>query len=73
MYLLIKCYEGKKYKYYKDLIEDYLLLSDENDELPRLVEKNKVRLGILIIEKSGSVLKSADTDDAYKMFLQIRK
>ncbi len=65
--------KDKKHKYYEGLIEDYLLLSNENDELPRLIEKVKDKLDVLLTDKSGSVLKSGEADTAYKMFLQIRK
>ena len=64
--------KDKKYKYYEDLVEEYLQLSDENLELPQLMEKNKEKLAGLVNEKAGTVLKSGEADDAYKIFLQIK-
>ncbi len=60
----------KKYKYYEDLIEEYLFLSDEIIEIPRLIEKNKEKLDTIIAGKAGTLLKSGDANDAYKIFLQ---
>lgn len=63
----------KKYKYYEDLIEEYLFLSDESTEIATLIEKNKEKLNSTIAGKAGVVLKSGDANDAYKLFLQNNK
>jgi DNA polymerase III gamma/tau subunit len=65
--------KDKRYKYYEDIIEDYLQLTDEQIELPLSIEKHKDKLQALIDGKTDAVLKAGDANDAYKLFLQIKK
>jgi ribosomal protein L10 len=65
--------KDKKYKYYEDIVEEYLLLADEQIELPILIEKSKEKLNAIITGKTGIVLKSGEANDAYKLFVQLKK
>ncbi len=65
--------KDKKFKYYEDVIEEYLQLTDEQIEIPLLIEKNKEKMDSLNLDKNNAVLKAGDAEDAYKIFTQIKK
>lgn len=65
--------KDKKFKYYEDLIEEYVILSDEIFDLPLAMAKQKEKLASLVAGKGGTILKSGEANDAYKIFLQIKK
>ncbi len=73
MFIKVGFMKDKKYKYYEDIVEEYLQLADEQIELPILIEKSKEKLDAIIADKTGVVLKSGEANDAYKLFVQLKK
>ncbi|MEJ7769760.1 MAG: hypothetical protein WKF89_18215, partial [Chitinophagaceae bacterium] len=65
--------KDKKYKYYEDLIEEYIQLSDEQNEIPKLIERSRLNLDSIITGKAGTALKPGEANDGYKLFLQLKK
>jgi hypothetical protein len=65
--------KDKRYKYVEELIEDYMRLTDEQIELPLLLAKAEEKHISLQSDWNGTVIKKGEVEDAYKVFLQIRK
>ncbi len=64
--------KDKKYKYVEDVIEDYLMLEDEQIEIPLLISKARDKYESLKIEQ-GDALKPREAEDAFKIFTQLKK
>lgn len=64
--------KDKKYKYAEDVIEDYLMLEDEQIEIPLLISKARDKYESLKIEQ-GDALKPREAEDAFKIFTQLKK
>jgi hypothetical protein len=63
----------KRYKYVEDVIEDYLNLLDETNELPLSLKKVKDKFIALKEDLNGDVLDKEDAEDFFKLFNQERK
>jgi DNA polymerase III gamma/tau subunit len=63
----------KRYKYVEDVIEDYLNLLDETNELPLSLKKVKDKFSALKEDLNGDVLDKEDAEDFFKLFNQERK
>lgn len=63
----------KRYKYVEDVIEDYMRLTDEGRELPLLLSKAEEKYISLQGDWNGTIIKKGDAEDAFKVFLQIKK
>jgi hypothetical protein len=63
----------KRYKYVEDVIEDYLNLLDETNELPLSLKKVKDKFIALKEDLDGDVLDKEDAEDFFKLFNQERK
>ncbi len=63
----------RKYKYAEDIIEDYLNLTDEKKELPLLISKAEEKYISLQSDWKGTVVKKSEAEDAFKLFLSIKK
>lgn len=63
----------KRYKYAEDVIEDYLRLTDEQIEIPLLIEKAKKKQEALFADLKGNVVKKDDAEDLFKLFMQIKR
>jgi hypothetical protein len=65
--------KDKRYKYVEDLIEDYLYLKDERDELPLSLKKTKDKFLALKEQTSTTELDKEDAEDFFKLFNQEKK
>ncbi len=63
----------KRYKYVADVIEDYMRLTDEGLELPRLLAKAEEKYISLQSDWNGNVVKKSDAEAAFKLFTQVKK
>jgi hypothetical protein len=65
--------KDKRYKYLEDVIEDYIELTDEQIEIPLLIEKAREKYDGLKLEKNGTIIAYDDAEDAFKFFMQLKK
>jgi signal transduction histidine kinase len=65
--------KDKRYKYVEDVIEDYIALTEEQIEIPLLIEKAKEKYEALNIKDKGSVIPQDDAEAAFKIFMQLKK
>ena len=65
--------KDKKYKYVEDVMEEYIDLTDEQIEIPLLVQKANDKYEGLKEDVNGNVLKPSDAEDGFKIFMQLRK
>ncbi len=65
--------KDKKLKNIEDLIEDYIQLTDEQIEIPLLLDKAKAKHETFLAEHQNTTIKSNDAQDDFKIFSQIKK
>lgn len=65
--------KDKKYKYLDDVIDDYILLSDEQIEIPLLVEKAHKKFNQHISSESGVIYTPAQAEYLFKYHSQLKK
>ena len=63
----------KKLKHIEDLIDEYIDLLDEQNDIPRLMEKANEKYDQHLSEHNAYVYKAGETDDLFKIFIQIKK
>jgi len=63
----------KNLKRVEDVIDEYIELLDEQIELPVLIEKANEKYNQHIAEHHSYVYKPGETDDMFKIFMQIKK
>ncbi|MEJ7820997.1 MAG: hypothetical protein WKF85_01680 [Chitinophagaceae bacterium] len=65
--------KDKKYKNVEDIIENYLILEDEEIEIPLLITKAKEKFESLKLVQGEGILKPSEAEDAFKVFMQLKK
>jgi hypothetical protein len=65
--------KDKKYKNVEDVIENYLILEDEEIEIPLLITKAKEKFESLKLVQGEGILKPSEAEDAFKVFMQLKK
>ncbi len=65
--------KDKKYKNVEDVIENYLILEDEEIEIPLLITKAKEKFESLKLVQGEGILKPSESEDAFKVFMQLKK
>jgi len=65
--------KDKKYKNVEDIIENYLILEDEEIEIPLLITKAKEKFETLKLVQGEGILKPSEAEDAFKVFMQLKK
>src|SRR3954451_18921541 len=63
----------KKHKYLEDLLDEYIQLTDEQVEIPILIEKAQKKFDQHLSEDKEATYKSSDAEDLFKHFNQVRK
>lgn len=63
----------KKHKYLEDLFDEHICLSDEQLEIPLLIEKAQKKFDQLISPQKDTTYKYSDAEDLFKYHNQIRK
>ncbi len=63
----------KKAKHIEGVIDEYITLLDEQIEIPVLIEKANEKYNQHITEHNSYVYKPGETDDMFKIFMQIKK
>jgi len=63
----------KRYKYVEDVIEDYIELTDEQIEIPLLIDKAKEKYEALELKPTATIICQKDAEDAFKIFMQLKK
>jgi hypothetical protein len=63
----------KKYKYLEDVIDDYILLSDEQIEIPVLIEKAQKKFHQNISSENDVIYTPAQAEYLFKYHSQVRK
>src|SRR3954451_18612103 len=64
--------KDKKYKYLEDLIEDYLRLCDEKEDIPLQIAKAQEKYEAFLGEHEKE-LKADEAQPAFKLFHQLKK
>lgn len=65
--------KDKKYKYLEDIIDEYILLSDEQIEIPLLMEKAQKKFNQNLLSEDGTVYTPAQAEYLFKYHSQVRK
>jgi seryl-tRNA synthetase len=65
--------KDKKYKYLGDLIEEYIDLTNEQKEIPQLIDKARSKYDEFTKENNGTVIDAADAQEVFKSFSQLKK
>jgi signal transduction histidine kinase len=65
--------KDKRYKYVEDVIEDYIELTEEQIQIPLLIEKAREKYEALDLKEKGSIIPQDDAEDAFKIFMQLKK
>ncbi|MFL5787275.1 MAG: hypothetical protein ACJ748_04425 [Flavisolibacter sp.] len=65
--------KSKKYKHADDIIEEYIRLSDEQVEIPLMIDKARKKHDALLAGLNGGIVKQGAAEDAFKIFMQIKK
>jgi signal transduction histidine kinase len=65
--------KDKRYKYVEDVIEDYIELTEEQIQIPLLIEKAREKYEALDLKERGSIIPQDDAEDAFKIFMQLKK
>ena len=65
--------KDKKHKYLEDLIDDYILLSDEQIEIPLLIEKAQKKFNQNLLSEEGTIYTPAQAEYLFKYHSQVRK
>src|SRR5579875_2503032 len=65
--------KDKRHKDIEDVIEDYLRLTDEQIEIPLMIDKANKKYRALVEANHKTILKKDDLDDAHKIYIQIKK
>jgi len=63
----------KKHKYLEDLLDEYIQLTDEQIEIPLLIEKAQKKFDQHLSEEKNVTYKSSDADDLFKYHNHVRK
>lgn len=63
----------KKHKYLEDLLDEHICLSDEQIEIPLLMEKAQKKFDQHLSPQKEITYKHADAEDLFKFHNQIRK
>ncbi len=63
----------KKYKHLEDVLDDYLTLSEEQNELPAIIQKSTDKFKQHLSVEFSSVYKTKESEDLYRIFSQIKK
>ncbi len=64
---------SKKFKHIEDLIEDYIVLTEEQIEIPLLLSRAKEKQDIFLADYQNATIRSGDAQDGFKIFTQIKK
>lgn len=65
--------KDKKFKHVEDLIEEYIVLTEEQIEIPLLLQKAKEKQANFLADHDNTTIKSADAQDGFKIFNQVKK
>ena len=65
--------KDKKHKYLEDLIEEYIELTDELQEIPVLIEKAVAGYQDYSKQYNGTVISADEAQYAYKAYNQLKK
>jgi hypothetical protein len=65
--------KDKKYKYLEDAIDDYILLSDEQIEIPVLLEKAQKKFSQNLSSEDGNIYTPAQAEYLFKYHSQVKK
>ncbi len=65
--------KDKKFKHIEDLIEDYIVLTEEQIEIPLLLARAKEKQANFLADYNNATIRSADAQDGFKIFNQIKK
>ncbi|MEP6595935.1 MAG: hypothetical protein ABJA71_08300 [Ginsengibacter sp.] len=65
--------KAKRAKHIQGVIDEYITLLDEQIEIPVLIEKANEKYNQHITEHNSYVYKPGETDDMFKIFMQIKK
>ncbi len=65
--------KDKKYKYLEDVIDDYILLSDEKIEIPLLIEKAQKKFQQNLSSESAIIYTPTQAEYLFKYHSQARK
>ncbi len=63
----------KKHKYVEDLFDEYIQLTDEQIEIPLIIEKAQKKFDQHLSQESEITYKSTDAEDLFKYHNQVRK
>ncbi len=64
---------SKKYKHIYDVIDEYIALSDEQNEIPVLIEKANEKYNQHVTEHTSHIYKPGEAEGMFKIFNQIKK
>lgn len=65
--------KDKKFKHIEDLIEDYIVLTEEQIEIPLLLARAKDKQALFLADYQNTTIRSGDAQDGFKIFTQIKK
>ncbi|MEO7800399.1 MAG: hypothetical protein ABIR81_00285 [Ginsengibacter sp.] len=65
--------KDKKVKHIEDLMEEYIVLTEEQIEIPLMLEKVKEKQANFLADYNNAVIKSSDAQDGFKLFSQVKK
>lgn len=65
--------KDKKHKYLEDLFDEYIAMTDEQIEIPVLIEKAQKKFDQHLSEKKTDTYKYSDAEDLFKHHSQIKK
>lgn len=65
--------KDKKFKHVEDLIEEYIVLTEEQIEIPLLLQRAKEKQANFLADHDNTIIKSADAQDGFKIFNQVKK
>ncbi len=65
--------KDKKHKYLEDLFDEYIELTDEQVEIPVLIEKAQKKIEQHLSEEKAITYKYSDAQDLFKFHNQIKK
>jgi len=63
----------KKHKYLEDLFDEYIMLSDEQTEIPVSIEKAQKKFDQHLNPQKDSTYKHSDAEDLFKYHNQLKK
>lgn len=65
--------KDKKYKYIYDVVEEYLHVKEEQEEITLQIAKNREKFDGFIKDHLGRVIKDEDAQHAFKIHQQLKK